>query len=248
MGEPLDSAAVTTSTAGGRRQGARANQRALQDAIKRLIVERGLAPGAPLPTEVELMKELDVSRHPLREAMKALEAVGIVDIRHGYGTYVGSVPLTGLEAGLAFRGALSLRGDYTDIRDLLEVREVLETGLVDRVLGVYDRIDLDALTATVVTMEEEAGQGRYAPEADWRFHEILYRPLGNGLVLDLLRVFWRVFNTLDAELPRADDTPQLTARRHRAILEALRARDEAALRAAVDEHFRGIRARVPDRG
>ncbi|EHR60370.1 transcriptional regulator [Saccharomonospora cyanea NA-134] len=247
MREPLDSRGVTTSTAGGRRHGARANQRALQEAIKRLIVERELAPGAALPTEVELMKELDVSRHPLREAMKALEAVGIVDIRHGYGTYVGSMPLTGLEAGLAFRGALSLRGDYADIRDLLEVREVLESGLVGRVLDAYDRLDLDELTATVTAMEREAEQGRYAPEADWRFHETLYRPLGNDLVLDLLRVFWRVFNTLDPELPRANDTPLLTARRHRAILEALRARDEAALRAAVDDHFRGIRARVPDR-
>ncbi len=247
MREPLDSRVVTTSTAGGRRQGARANQKALQDAIKHLIVERGLAPGEPLPTEVELMKELDVSRHPLREAMKALEAVGIVDIRHGYGTYVGSVPLTGLETGLAFRGALSLRGDYSDIRDLLEVREILESGLVTRLLDADDRLDFDSLTASVEAMEREAEQGRYAPEADWRFHETLYRPLGNDLVLDLLRVFWRVFNTLDAELPRADDTPHLTARRHRAILEALRAGDEAALRAAVDEHFQGIRARVPDR-
>lgn len=234
---------MTTSTR-GRSGGARANQHALQDAIKRLIVDRGLAPGAPLPTEFELMRELDVSRHPLREAMKALEALGIVDIRHGYGTYVGSGLLTGLEAGLAFRGALSVQGDLTDIRNLLEVREILESGLVGRTLAAYEQLDLGALEATVELMESEAQQDRYAPEQDWAFHETLYRPLGNQLVLDLLQVFWRVFRTLDDELPRAGDTPAETARWHREILDALRARDEPALHAAVVEHFRGIRARL----
>ncbi|WP_243859612.1 FadR/GntR family transcriptional regulator [Amycolatopsis arida] len=224
--------------------GARANQRALQESIKRLIVDRGLAPGAPLPTEHDLMRELGVSRHPLREAMKALEALGIVDIRHGYGTYVGSGALTGLEAGLAFRGALSLRGDLRDIRDLLEVREVLEAGLVDRLLAAHDRLDFAALEAAVAGMEREAERGRYAADHDWAFHEALYRPLGNELVLALLQVFWRVFHQLDAELPRAADPPEVTARWHRNILDALRAGDEPALRAAVDEHFRGIRARV----
>ncbi|PXY20400.1 GntR family transcriptional regulator [Prauserella coralliicola] len=243
MGEHLDSVPVGTS-ASGRQSGARANQRALQESIKRLIVDRGLVPGSPLPTEFELMEELEVSRHPLREAMKALEAVGIVDIRHGYGTYVGSVPLSALETGLAFRGALSVRGDYADIRNLLEVREVLESGLVGHVLAAYDRLDFAALDEAVAAMEREAEQGRYAPTEDWRFHETLYRPLGNDLVLDLLQVFWKVFNALDAQLPRADDTPAVTAQWHRAILEALRAKDEPALRAAVDEHFRGIRARV----
>lgn len=242
-GPGIDSTVVTTS-ARGRRTGARANQQALQEAITQLVVERGLGPGAPLPTELELMQELDVSRHPLREAMKALEALGIVDIRHGYGTYVGSAVLSGLEAGLAFRGALSVQGDYTDIRNLLELREVLEAGLVGRVLAAAGEIDLDALESAVAEMERAAADGRYAPAADWAFHETLYRPLGNTMVLDLLKVFWRVFNTLDAQLPRAGDTPAVTAGWHRRILDALRAGDEDAMRAAVVEHFHGIRARV----
>jgi len=233
-----------TSTPRGRSGGARANQLALQDAVKRLIIVGGLEPGAPLPTEFELMRELGVSRNPLREAMKALEALGIVDIRHGYGTYVGSGVLSGLEAGLAFRGELSAQGDLTDIRDLLEVREVLESGLVGRTLAAYDQLDIAALETCVEAMEREAEHGRYAPEQDWAFHETLYRPLGNQLVLDLLQVFWRVFRSLDDRLPRAGDTPAETARWHRTILDALRARDEPALRAAVIEHFRGIRARL----
>ncbi|MCX4097579.1 FadR/GntR family transcriptional regulator [Nocardia sp. alder85J] len=229
---------------GERVSGARANQRALREAVKGLIVARGLGPGASLPTESELMKELGVSRHPLREAMKALEAVGIVDIRHGYGTYVGAGPLSGLEAGLAFHGALSVRGDYTDIRNLFEVREVLEAGLVSRVLAARDRLDLAALTDAVTAMEEAAQRGDPAPDQDWRFHEALYRPLGNELILDLIQVFWRVFAELDPALTGPAAAPETIARRHRAILDAVRAGDEPALRLATDEHFRGIRERL----
>lgn len=238
------STSATRKPAGG----ARANQRALQAAIKQLIVDRGFAAGALLPTEAELMRQLEVSRHPLREAMKALEAVGIVDIRHGHGTYVGSVPFSALEAGLSFRGALSVRGDYADIRNLLEVREVLEAGLVGRVLGAYDLLDFAALDEAVAGMEREAEEGRHTPALDWAFHETLYRPLDNELVLDLLQVFWKVFDALDPDLPRAADTAALTARRHRQILEALRAKDEAALHEAISEHFRGIRSRLRQPG
>lgn len=224
--------------------GARANQLALQEAIKRLIVDRGLAPGTLLPTEQELMAELEVSRHPLREAIKALEAIGIVEIRHGYGTYVGSLSLSALQAGLAFRSARSIKGDLRDIKNLLEVREVLEAGLVPRVLAAYPDLDLETLENAVRTMEMQAERGEYAPDADWKFHETLYRSLDNDLVLDLLRVFWKVFNDLDAELPRGEGSPEATARWHRNIYDALCARDEPALLTAMEEHFRGIRARV----
>ncbi len=62
--------------------------RDLQEQIKKLIVDRRLPSGAPLPTEPELMEHLGASRNSVREALKALQAMGIVEIRHGFGTYV----------------------------------------------------------------------------------------------------------------------------------------------------------------
>lgn len=218
----------------------------LEDRITELIFELDLAPGEAMPPENQLVERLGAGRNSVREALRALHTRGIVDIRHGYGTYVGSVPFSALEAGLSFRTALSVRGDHADIRNLLEVREVLETGLAGRVLAAYDRIDLAALEKQVAAMERAAEEGRYAPEQDWAFHETLYRPLGNELVLDLLQVFWKVFATVDADLPRAPDAPTSTARWHRGILDALRARDEATLHEAVAGHFRGITARLAD--
>lgn len=223
---------------------AAAGQRALQEAVKRLIIERGLSPGAPLPPEAELMRELGVGRNRLREAIKALQALGIVEIRHGHGTYVGSLSLSALEAGLQFRTTLSVGGDLRDVRELLRVREILELGLVPEVLARADELDYATLERAVRTMEREAVHGRHAPELDWLFHKTLYDPLDNNLVTQLLHVFWSVFDKLDDQLPRTTEDPRTTARRHHAILEALRERDERALRAAMDEHFAGIRARV----
>jgi DNA-binding FadR family transcriptional regulator len=226
------------------RRGAGENQRALQDAIKELIVQRGLAPGSPLPTETELMAALSVSRHPLREAIKALQALGIVDIRHGLGTYVGIPSFSPLEAALTFHSHLSVQGDPRGIRDLVQIREVLETGAVRQVLAVVDDIDVDTLESAVAAMEREAARGRYCPEAEWVFHRTLYAPLRNELISDLLRVFWSVSEKVTAALPHTVDNPRVAAAAHRDILDAVRDRDGPGLTAAVANHFTGIRERI----
>ena len=86
----------------GRARGAAGNQCFIRDQMKSFILERGLKAGDPLPNEQELMAQLGVGRHPLREAMKALQAVGIIEIRHGYGTYVGQVTLIRANVEAAF--------------------------------------------------------------------------------------------------------------------------------------------------
>src|SRR5687767_14274056 len=75
----------------------------IRRAVVQLILDRRLAPGAPLPTEAELMADLGVSRNSVREALKALQALDIVEIRHGYGTYVRHASMTPLVDGLTFR-------------------------------------------------------------------------------------------------------------------------------------------------
>nr|WP_262505854.1 GntR family transcriptional regulator [Streptomyces sp. TRM68367] len=75
----------------------------LQERIKKLIIDRRLPSGAPLRTEPLLMDYLGASRNSVREALKALRAMGIVEIRHGFGTYVGPRSLAPMIEGLAFR-------------------------------------------------------------------------------------------------------------------------------------------------
>lgn len=104
--------------------------------------------------------------------------------------------------------------------------------------------DHQRLLKIVVAMEDEAAAGRYFPELDWKFHESLYLPMSNDLVLELLRVFWRVFGEVEADLPGARYSPADAARWHRDILTALRDGDRAAVTEAVGTHFADIRERL----
>src|SRR5215510_9635148 len=100
--------------------------RAAQERIKRYIVAHGLLPGDPIPTETTLARELGISRNSLREALKALAAAGVVETRHGLGTYVGKASLAPLIDGMAFNLALSIARNTHTLREMLQVREILE--------------------------------------------------------------------------------------------------------------------------
>ncbi|MFD0552835.1 FadR/GntR family transcriptional regulator [Streptomyces rectiviolaceus] len=216
----------------------------VQRSVMQLILDRRLRPGALLPTEAELMEELGVSRNSVREALKALQALDIVEIRHGYGTYVGQASLTPLADGLTFRTLVQLADDTHALAEILQVREVLEEGLVRRVAVLLTDEELCQLEALVRKMEEAADTGAAFPELDREFHETLYRSLGNELVPQLLGAFWNVFNRVAGVRGWArDPAPDVTVRRHRDIVTALRARDVERAQRAMADHFRGIEAR-----
>ncbi len=105
------------------------------------------------------MEDLGVSRNSVREALKALQALDIVEIRHGYGTYVGQASLTPLVDGLTFRTLALLGDDAHALGEILQVREVLEEGLIRRITPPLTDADLDALEEIVVRMEA-AGRDR----------------------------------------------------------------------------------------
>ncbi|MFE0174992.1 FadR/GntR family transcriptional regulator [Streptomyces sp. NPDC059002] len=213
--------------------------------VVQLILERGLRPGSPLPTEAELMEALGVSRNSVREALKALQALDIVEIRHGYGTYVGQASLTPLADGLTFRALVQLRDDDHALAEILEVREVLEEGLMRRVAGTLTDAELCHLEELVRRMEGAADTGTAFPELDREFHEALYRSLGNELVPQLLGAFWNVFHRVaGARGWSRDPAPDVTVRRHRDIVTALRAQDVGRAQRAMADHFRGIGERA----
>lgn len=231
---------------GNRRRPERRVSGQVQREVMQLILDGRLRAGAPLPTEVELMASLGVSRNSVREALKALQALDIVEIRHGYGTYVGQASLAPLIDGLTFRTlARHDDGDGAALAEILQVREVLEDGLIRRVAAVLSDAELDRVEAVVTRMEEAGRAGRRFPDLDREFHEALYGPLGNALVPQLLAAFWTVFRRVSGARGWHDDpAPELTARRHRDIVTALRAHDVEGAQRALAVHFRGIEARA----
>ncbi|HEX5498062.1 MAG TPA: FadR/GntR family transcriptional regulator [Thermomicrobiales bacterium] len=236
-----EKAAVATESGSLRRE---ALHLAIQDRLKRFIIERGYQSGDPLPAEAELAHLLGISRPSLREAMKALQTLGVVDIRHGSGTYVGRFTLTPLMDSLAFSIRIDLGRNIRTVRELLEIREILERELVARAAGIVTADQIVALSAIVDRMAERGARGEMFTEEDRAFHEILYQPLGNPMVVQLLHAFWQVFFAVRDDLPGMQADLAATAEGHRAIVAALAQRDRAAASAAMTAHFDGIQRRL----
>lgn len=210
----------------------------VQERIVSLIHDRGLRPGDGLPPEPQLMDALDASRNSVREALRALQALGIVEIRHGHGTLVGHGSLAVMAPSLTYQ----LRSRSTDglqaVQDLVQVREILECGLVGIVAhaGVDDQ-HLSALDGLVSQMVDD-------PAADRAFHALLYRGTGNELVQQLIGLFWDCYHDVEGLLGAPEDDVTARAGRHAAIVTALRTGNAEAAEESMRRHFAEVRHRI----
>lgn len=231
------------------RLGAQERLRALTSDIMDLIIERGLRAGDALPTENVLTEELGVGRNTLREAIKVLQALGVVEIRHGFGMFVAANNLVALADSLTFRGRMSLRHKGHEAHELVEVRQALESGLIGSAIDVLDGEQLRELDAIVATMEDRATRGQTFVEVDQEFHRLLFSCLENELLTNLLGVFWQVYRSIHDAIDAADNGSPLvglaeTAKIHRDILEAVRSRDKVLAAELMHRHFDGIRSQL----
>jgi DNA-binding FadR family transcriptional regulator len=204
------------------------------DAIRAFIVDKRLRPGDPLPSEAELAALLDVGKTSVREALRRLEAHGVVEVRRGKGLFVGSFSFGPLIEQLPY----GLQADSVPLLHLLQARRALEEGLITEVAKVVTDDDLKLLDELVDQMRARAEHGRVPADVDHAFHQALFEPLGNPFVLQLIDVFWTIFSkaadhvVLDLRRPTAED--------HAAIVEALRSGDRASMTEAVARHFEDL--------
>jgi DNA-binding FadR family transcriptional regulator len=223
---------------------AQARLRALQSDIMELILDRELEPGDALPTENELCLSLGVGRNTLRESLKVLQALGVIEIRHGFGMFVAPSNFESLADGLIFRGRLSLRHHGLEARQLVDVRQALEAGLIGSAMDETTAEQLAAIEESVIRMEQSAAAGEAFVEADAEFHRRLFEPLNNELLLNLLGVFWKVYRKIYTEVgPGVEDLPAIAAL-HRNIFSAVAAGDKAAAARELASHFDGFRRRI----
>jgi GntR family transcriptional regulator, transcriptional repressor for pyruvate dehydrogenase complex len=202
--------------------------------IRRLIRSGDLPPGSRLPPEPELAAQLGLSRNSMREAVKALELVRVLDVRRGDGTYV-----TSLEPGLLLEGlgfAVDLLQDES-ILSVVEVRRLLEppaTGLA------AERITDEQIASVQARLEEMEAAGRDIERqvaADAEFHLEIVAATGNQTLLSVLDGLSS--RTLRARIWRGlveADAISATLQQHRAILSALVARDRPLAEAAALIH------------
>lgn len=218
---------------------------AVQDRIKQFIIANGFQSGDALPPETELARDLGISRGSLREAMKSLQTLGVVETRHGLGTFVGKFSFDPLIDGLTFQILVSREKMPRAIRELLDLRQILETGLMPRVTDRATPEQIAELDQIVSEMERSAEQGSQFAAEDRAFHDALYTPLGNNLVAQLLQAFWHIFAAVGQESSSRTVLLRETAEEHRAILNAIAAGAGNEAARAMSAHFAGALEWVP---
>lgn len=210
--------------------------------IKEYILRNRLKPGDLLPTETELCEAIGASRSSVREAVKILSTLDIVEVRHGHGTFVGHMSLNALVESLAFRGLLSAEEDHQVLGQVVDVRQTLEQGLAADIIKVLDAEHLADLSALADQMADLAAQDKDFLEVDRAFHLKLMEPLGNDLILQLTEAFWQVQAIVAPTLRTQPEDRVITAQRHRAIVDAITGGDPAVLRSAIADHYAPVRA------
>ncbi|PHP52351.1 FadR family transcriptional regulator [Actinomyces ruminis] len=208
------------------------------NSIKDYILQSHLQPGDPLPTESQLCETLGMSRSSVREAVRTLAALDIVEVRHGHGMFVGQVSMRPMVESLVFRGLLKPGDDYRSLREVVQVRRTLDTALAQAVVEAWQGREDPAIDDVVDQMEALAERGETFTDQDRSFHRMLLAPVPNQLFAHLMEAFWAVHTLtvpmLDA--PRPEDIVN-TAKAHRAMLQAARSGDVEAYREAVVAHY-----------
>lgn len=211
-----------------------------QESIKDFIIRNQLMPGAPLPPEGSLAKQLGISRNSVREAIKALESLGVVETRRGTGLFVGDFTFDVLLDNLPY----GLQSDMTALEDLLEVRRVLETGMAHRVAALVDDEQLAGLRHALDEMRARAEAGNSFPQEDRAFHQLLYAKVDNRVLSKLIDVFWLAHHRTALNTDIKDPNPYSTYEWHEAIYSALASRKVDELVATIDRHYDGIYERL----
>jgi GntR family transcriptional repressor for pyruvate dehydrogenase complex len=204
--------------------------------ILEMVTSRALKPGDQLPPERELAEMLDVSRPSVREAIRGLSILGVVNVRQGGGAFISQLDGDALLGPIRF--FLSL--EEMNIRELYEARSLIEGDVARRAAQTMTDEQIAALGTM---LEEQAGtvsDPKAFRVADFRFHEAIWIGCGNAF----LKRIGESLNSLGLEFRRrASENPAVLAQSlkdHRKLVEALKNRDSTAAAAAAEEHMQNV--------
>lgn len=198
-----------------------------------LFTRGDIAPGTRLPPERQLAATLEVGRSAVREALAALEILGILDVRPGSGTY-----LRGSASDLlpqTLRWGLLIGERRT--AELIELRSGLEIYVARRAAARADERTVRELAGTLEDMRRDRQDFSAFADADSRFHRVLSETAANGTIVDTLHVVRSLLQVYSDRAVHDDESVDTAIREHAAVLDAVSAKDEDAAASAMATHM-----------
>ena len=211
----------------------------IRQQMQEYILRHRLQAGDALPPESYWSESFGVGRSSVREAIKVLQALGVVEIRHGNGLYVRAVNFDPVLESLSYQ----MRFRPQMFAEVFRVRVWLESAAIEEVVRGISAEVIHELEAILAEWRRRIQTGESHVELDEAFHRTLYKSLHNSTLLGLFRVFWIVFQALDIDAIRTTD-PELGVAEHELLLDAIRARDAVLARQRLIEHFGHVQQRI----
>jgi len=203
--------------------------------LERMILKK-LHPGDKLPSERELAETLGVSRSSIRDAIRSLELIGLVEPRQGSGTVVREIsadtvmnPLTNV-----------LRHKVELVTELIDFRKMLEPPLSARAATHATEDELAEMEEILHRQETKFRAGQLAIEEDSEFHYAIAMASGNSVVLKVLDVLMDLLRDTRERSLQTEGRPHKSLAGHRKILAAIKKRDAEAAKAAMRRHIEDV--------
>jgi GntR family transcriptional regulator, transcriptional repressor for pyruvate dehydrogenase complex len=206
------------------------------ETIKALILAGDLQPGDALPSERELAVMLGISRPSLREAIRVLSAMNVLEPRHGGGTFVTSLDPRLLAQPVSFL----LQVEPTAFRHLHEVRQMLEVGAVRLAAPRITEDALDNLQQLAEAAEQALSDPARYTELDFEIHTAIIEATGNPICLSLYESIADLSLESRKRTARTASVRRRAHEDHVAIISTLRSHDAEAAAQAMSSHLEAM--------
>jgi GntR family transcriptional regulator, transcriptional repressor for pyruvate dehydrogenase complex len=204
--------------------------------IQGLIRDGLLKPGDHLPPERELAETFQVSRSSVRDAIRALEVMGLVEPRQGEGTVVRDLTAETLVNPLS----TMLTQKRELVSELLDLRLMIEPPLAGRAAKHATDEEILRLEDILRRQKEKVARGELAIEEDSEFHYAIAKAARNSVVLKVVDVFMDLLRESREQTLQVDGRLQKSFTGHRRILDSIKKRKASLAEAAMRRHLEEI--------
>ena len=201
--------------------------------------------GLRLPNEFELMEELQVSRNSLREAMKILSAMGIVEVKRGDGTYICSEIKPNMFDSVVY----SLMLENSPIEEVIEFRQALDEMVLRMAMRKCTAKEIDKLKELIRTMRTCFAEGQISKAArtDYAFHIYLAECTKNQFLLHIVKGVYAIYETSIEKNIRNEELFARADQHHMNIVRCIERRDESAIEQVIAESLSTWRKNIRER-